>query len=150
MLIVYFVIDGYVNMICDCCVDLLEVFVEGIYRLVYKFGIGILDDESLIVLLFEMYELDICDQVNELIIVSLLVCVLYDEGGCNFEMMVLYDKFVVNLQLEDDEDDFLDDDWDWEDEDDDEDDWDEEDDNDDDVDFDKLIDFCWLVLKNLN
>ena len=147
MLVAHFSIHGHVNTVCDRCSDPLEVPVEGHYRLVYKFGTGVSDDENLIILPPETYELDVRNEINELITISLPARVLHEEGECNPEMMELYEKFVVNPEDEDDED--------WDDEDWDDEDWDddEEEDSDDDEPEngpDKPIDPRWSALKNLN
>ena len=159
MMIGEFTVEGSVNTTCDRCNDPLELPIKGAYRIVYKFGEEISDDENLIVLPDESYELDIAPQVYEFMCVSLPSRLLHKPGECNEEMMALYNQHIVNAGgPEGDEDD---EDWDEDDEDndrdDDEGDWedgdedDEEDeDPDDDDGSDRPIDPRWSVLKNLN
>jgi uncharacterized protein len=140
MLIGEFQIGGTVSASCDRCNDPLDVPVKGTFRLVYKFDNETSDDESLIVLHPDAYELDVRDNIYELITVSLPARLTHPMGECNEEMIELLKKY--SGQPESVEDDFDDDD-DWDDED-----WEEEDD--DDGDDDDPVDPRWSALKNLN
>lgn len=140
MLIGEFQIGGTVSASCDRCNDPLDVPVKGTYRLVYKFDNETSDDESLIVLHPDAYELDVRDNIYELITVSLPARLTHPMGECNEEMIELLKKY--SGQPESVEDDFDDDD-DWDDED-----WEEDDD--DDGDDDDPVDPRWSALKNLN
>jgi uncharacterized protein len=141
MLIGEFVISGAVFTDCDRCNDPIEVPVKGSYRVVFKFALEPSDDETLIVLHPDSYELDIRDNLYELITVSLPIRLVHAEGECNEEMIALLNKYTVQREESDDEDQ---DDWD------DDDDWnDEEDDDDGDDDFDPK-DPRWATLRNLN
>ncbi len=140
MLIGEFQIGGTVSASCDRCNDPLDVPVKGTFRLVYKFDNETSDDESLIVLHPDAYELDVRDNIYELITVSLPARLTHPMGECNEEMIELLKKY--SGQPESVEEDFDDDD-DWDDED-----WEEEDDDDDDDD--DLVDPRWSALKNLN
>ena len=138
MLIGEFQIGGTVSASCDRCNDPLDVPVKGTFRLVYKFDNETSDDESLIVLHPDAYELDVRDNIYELITVSLPARLTHPMGECNEEMIELLKKY--SGQPESVEDDFDDDD-DWDDED-----WEEEDDDGDD----DPVDPRWSALKNLN
>jgi uncharacterized protein len=140
MLIGEFQIGGTVSASCDRCNDPLDVPVKGTFRLVYKFDNETSDDESLIVLHPDAYELDVRDNIYELITVSLPARLTHPMGECNEEMIELLKKY--SGQPESVEEDFDDDD-DWDDED-----WEEEDDDDDDDD--DPVDPRWSALKNLN
>lgn len=139
MLIGEFQIGGTVSASCDRCNDPLDVPVKGTFRLVYKFDNETSDDESLIVLHPDAYELDVRDNIYELITVSLPARLTHPMGECNEEMIELLKKY--SGQPESVEDDFDDDD-DWDDED-----WEEEDDDDGD---DDPVDPRWSAIKNLN
>ena len=138
MLIGEFQIGGTVSASCDRCNDPLDVPVKGTFRLVYKFDNETSDDESLIVLHPDAYELDVRDNIYELITVSLPARLTHPMGECNEEMIELLKKY--SGQPESVEDDFDDDD-DWDDED-----WEEDDDDGDD----DPVDPRWSALKNLN
>jgi uncharacterized metal-binding protein YceD (DUF177 family) len=137
MLIGEFSVSGMVFTSCDRCNDPVEVPVNGAFRLIYKFGDEVSDDETLIVLPNDSYELDVRQNIYELITVSLPSRLVHPKGECNEEMLELLQKYSgrsEDLSDEEDEDD-------WEDEDED---WDDEDDDDD------PIDPRWSALKNLN
>ena len=139
MLIGEFSVRGMVFTSCDRCNDPVEVPVDGTFRLIYKFGDEVSDDETLIVLPNDSYELDVRQNIYELITVSLPTRLVHPKGECNEEMLDLLQKYSgrsEDLGEEDDEDE-----WDDEDED-----WDDEDDEDDD----DPIDPRWSALKNLN
>lgn len=141
MMIAEFAIEGSVFTDCDRCNDPMEVPVKGNYRVIFKFGLEPEDDETLIVLHPDSYEIDLRDSVYELTTVSLPSRMVHPKGECNEEMIELLSKY--SLQKEDSEED---DDWDEDDDFDDDDDWeDEEDDDDEDP-----IDPRWSGLKNLN
>ncbi len=145
MLIGEFQIGGTVSASCDRCNDPLDVPVKGSYRLVYKLDNDTSDNESLIVLHPDAYELDVRNNIYELITVSLPARLVHPKGKCNEEMIELIKKY--SGQPNDIEVDFNDDD-DWDDED-----WEEEEDEGDEGDEgddDDPVDPRWSALKNLN
>ena len=155
MLIGIFDVEGLVTTSCDRCTDPIEVDVEGEYQIVYKFGGDPSENEGLIVLEEQAFELDVKMNIYELIAVSLPVRTIHDKEDCNPEMIALLDKYLINSMDDDEDDDFDDDDDDFDDDDfdDDDDDDDSDDDNSDDDDDKKdngEIDPRWSILKNLN
>jgi len=142
MMIGEYTITGTVFTNCDRCNDPVELPIQGTYRVVYKFGDETSDDENLIILHPEAFELDVAAQLYEFMCVSLPARILHKPGECNEEMMALYDSYIVNPGEEEDDDDWDDEDGDWEDEDDDSDAPDD--------DPNKPIDPRWSALKNLN
>lgn len=152
MMIGTFTIDGKVETTCDVCTEPVTVPVKGEYRLIYKFDNEPSDDESLIVVYPEEFELNLRENILELITVSLPSRNIHPKGECNEEMITILNQYRVNSEDEEDyfdEDDFDDEDFD-DDESDDEEDNEEEDDDDDDPDDDSPIDPRWSALKNLN
>lgn len=147
MLLGIFQIDGLVTTSCDRCTDPIEVEIDGEYQIIYKFGGDATDDESLIVLDPEAYELDVQMNIYELITVSLPLRVVHSEGGCNPEMLELLDKYVINANDDEDDEDYFEDE---DDEDFDDDDDESDDDSEDEDDDNNDIDPRWSVLKNLN
>jgi uncharacterized metal-binding protein YceD (DUF177 family) len=137
MLIGEFSVSGSVFTSCDRCNDPVEVPVKGAFRLIYKFGDEQSDDESLIVLPNDTFELDFRQNIYELISVSLPARMVHAKGECNEEMIELLQKYSGR-----NEEDSEDHEGDWDDED--EEDWDDEDDDD------EPIDPRWSALKNLN
>ncbi len=141
MMIAEFSVEGTVTSTCDRCNDLLEIPVENHQRIVYKFGMEDSEDENLIVLHPESYEMNVSAPIYELLVLSLPLKKIHDVGTCNEEVMLLYNQLIVNAGEPDDWDE---DDEDWDDELDD--DFDDEEDDDDD----KPIDPRWNQLKKLN
>lgn len=156
MMIAVFTLTGTVHANCDRCNDPLELPIDGTYRVVYKFGDEPSDDENLIVLDPDAFELDVAPQLYEFMCVSLPTRILHAPGECNEEMMALYDTYIVNPgdpEEDDDEDWDEDDDYDPDNyrddpDDDEEDGFDDGDEPDDDPD--RPIDPRWSALKNLN
>lgn len=151
MMIGEFTVNGIVFTNCDRCNDPVELPISGSYRIVYKFGLEPSDDENLIVLHPEDFELNVSEQLYEFMCVSLPTRILHQPGGCNEEVMALYDTYIVNAHQPDEEEDdeWDDEDDDWEDDEDEE--WEDDDDDPDSPDDnDKPIDPRWSALKNLN
>jgi uncharacterized protein len=154
MMVAVYTLSGTVQANCDRCTDPIDLPIDGTYRIVYKFGEEPTDDENLVVLDPDAYELNVAPELYEFMCVSLPTRILHPPGECNEEMMELYKTYTINAGQpdEDDEDDDWDDDeeedWDADDEDDDFD--EEEDDEDPPNDDDKPIDPRWSALKNLN
>lgn len=151
MMIGNFSCKGEVSTTCDRCNDPLNVPVEGSFQLIFKLGSEESDDETLIVLPPESFELDIAPHIYELITVSLPIRMIHEEGECNEEMVEALNQYLLNPEDEED-DEWDDEDWDeaCDDEDfDDDENWGEEQ-GDDDSDPGGDIDPRWSVLKNLN
>lgn len=125
MMVCTYTILGELETICDRCMDPLSLKLNTTYQLIFKFGLEDSEDENLIVLHPDAYEVDMKDHIYELIIVSLPSKVVHPKGDCNEEMMSTMEKYTVNLHDEEEIDD--------EDDDDDEDD-----------------ESVWSILKNLN
>lgn len=153
MMIAEFSLSGTVTTPCDRCNDPMEVAIHGDYRIVYKFGTEVSEDENLVILHPESYELDVSAPIYELLVISLPARRIHPEGECNEEVMDLYNKYIVNANQPDEDDEWDEDDEDWDDQEDSDEDWEEEDgddDDSDDPDDDKPIDPRWSALKNLN
>lgn len=155
MMIALFHAEGTINTLCDRCNTPMDFEIDGGYKLIYKFGLEEEEDEMLVVLHPDSYQIDITNPIYELITTQLPLRVLHDEGECDEEMWELIQQHIVNPEDEedlDDEDcDDEDEEWDFDEDetdsdDDDDDDWEEEDEND----KDKPIDPRWAILKNLN
>ena len=159
MMIGEFQLEGSVETTCDRCNDTIEVPIEGEYRLVYKFDNEPSEDEALVIIYPEEYELHIKESLLEFMTVSLPIRTIHEPGECNEEMMRLLNEYVVNSLDDDDDDedfddeeyddDYDDEEYDDDDFDDDESDSDDDNDNDDEPD-DRPIDPRWGALSQLN
>lgn len=105
MMIGEYELSGKVNTTCDRCNDPVEVNIKGSYRLIYKFDTVPSNDETLIVLSPEAYELDIKESILEFITVSLPSRCVHKEGECNEEMLSLLNEYSAGQDWEADEDD---------------------------------------------
>lgn len=136
MMTAHFWAEGVVSTNCDRCDTPMELPISGEFKLIYKFGLEESEDESLIVLHPETFELDVREAIYELAIVSLPARMVHPVGECDEEMWKLIQQYTINSEEEEDDD--------WDDED-----WDDEDDEPGPDDFDPK-DPKWAVLRNLN
>lgn len=158
MMVGEFQLEGSVETSCDRCNDSIEVPIEGEFRLVYKFDNKESEDEALVIIYPEEYELHIKDTLLEFMTVLLPIRTIHPQGECNEEMMQLLNEYLITSLDEDEDDEDLDDeeyDDDYDDEEYDDDDFDDDldsdDDNDDDEpDDDRPIDPRWGALSQLN
>lgn len=108
MMIGDFSIEGNVEMECDRCTDPIDVAVNGNYQLIYKFDTKESEDETLVTVYPEDFEINIQDSILEFILVSLPSRVVHEEGKCNEEMLDLLSEYVMistEESVEDEEDD---------------------------------------------
>ena len=154
MMVGEFELEGRVKTACDRCNDSIEISIDGEFKLVYKFATEDEEDESIVVIYPEEFEINIKNSLLEFMNVLLPSRSIHKEGECNEEMLDYLNQYIVNpLDEDDDEDDFDDDEDD--DDDDDFDDFDEEveehqeEENDDDQPNDGPIDPRWEALRNL-
>lgn len=154
MMIALFHAEGTINTLCDRCNTPMDLEIDGGYKLIYKFGLEEEEDEMLVVLHPDSYQIDITNPIYELITTQLPLRVLHDEGECDEEMWELIQQHIVNPEdeedLEDEDWDDEDEEWDFDEDETDSDDDEEEEDLDDEDDNDKPIDPRWAILKNLN
>jgi len=106
MLIANFTVEGTVTTNCDRCDAPMELFIRGDLRIIYKFGHEESDDENLIVLHPESYEIDVTDPIYQMVILSLPPRKIHEPGECDEEMWKLIRKYSVNSDEEDDDDDW--------------------------------------------
>ncbi|NVK65264.1 MAG: DUF177 domain-containing protein [Flavobacteriales bacterium] len=146
MMVGEFQLDGVVKTPCGRCNDTMDVTIEGSFRLVYKFGTEDEEDESIVIVYPEEFEINIKHSILEFMTVLLPSRTVHEEGECNQEMLDYLEQYMVN-SIEDDEDDDFDDEYDDED-------FNEledegvEDENDADMN-DEDVDPRWAALKNL-
>jgi uncharacterized metal-binding protein YceD (DUF177 family) len=107
MLIGNFQLSGFVRTSCDRCNDPLKLEIEGEYQLVFKFDDKPSDDETLVIIYPDEFEIDLNSHILELISVSLPSKKVHDEGECNEEMIELLEEYTSGIpeeELEDEED----------------------------------------------
>lgn len=102
MLLASFQVDGTVELVCSRCNEQMDAEVEGELNLIYKFGVESIDDENLIVISPDSFEIDVKQPIYELITVSLPLRPIHEEGKCDEEMVNLIEKFQVKEKKEND------------------------------------------------
>ena len=162
MLIGDYTIRGTVKASCGRCNDPVDVDVEGEFQLVYKFDDKPSEDESLVIVYPEEYEIDVKESIHEFISVSIPSRTVHKEGECNEDVMKILSEYQVFTLNEDGsvKPDEEHDDWDSDEEEDDTtDNWESENELDEDTDQkedevqngdDDYIDPRWNALKGLN
>lgn len=95
MMIGNFSVKGTVETACDRCTEAVSVPVKGSYQLIYKFDDHPSDDESLIVVYPEEFELDVRDSIHEFITVSMPSRTVHKEGECDEEMMRILSEYAL-------------------------------------------------------
>lgn len=118
MLIGNFSIEGEIATTCDRCNDPIRIPISGNFELIFKFSNEQSDNETLIHLSQDAYELDTASHFYELMIVSMPTRVVHEAGFCNEEVVSTFDQYIINQVDEDNEGDWDDDDENWDDEDD--------------------------------
>lgn len=159
MMVGEFQLEGKVQTACGRCNDSIEIPIEGEFRLVYKFATEDEEDETLVVIFPEEFEINVKKSLLEFMNVLLPSRTVHDEGECNQEMLDYLNEYIVNPldEEEDDSDSYRDDDEEYEDADDEDQDLDDEDyddedngeEEDDEQPDNGPIDPRWAALKNL-
>jgi uncharacterized protein len=112
MLIANLEIDGFIFTDCDRCSEPLAQEIEGDLTLYYTFGEEESEDENLIVIAPESYQIDLTQPLYELISLSLPAKMVHEDGDCNEEMVELIDKYQQpSSDSKTDEDDDIDPRW---------------------------------------
>lgn len=111
MLIANLGIDGHIYTSCDRCTDDLIQQIDGEFTLYYTFGQEESEDENLIILPLESYQIDIAQPLYELISLSLPSKLVHDNAQCNEEMVALISKYQQTLKSEKDKDQEIDPRW---------------------------------------
>lgn len=132
MLLADFEVSGTVHVPCDRCNGEMQIPIEASYQLIYKFGLEQEDDESLVVLHPDEYEINVKDPLYELITVSLPTRSVHKEGECDEEMLEAIKAYTINADDAEEDDEWDDDD-----------DFDADEDDEDDED-------TWEILRKLN
>lgn len=110
MLILLFSIKGSVESECNLCTDPVDFEIDNTFQLIYKFGFEEMDDEAIIVIRPDSYQIDVTQPLYEFITVSLPPRIIHQEGDCNQEMIDSLNKYLTSKK-EDQKDDDVDPRW---------------------------------------
>lgn len=94
----HIVLEGYVVVACDRCLDDVEIDVEAERNLVVKYGAEYCDDDDEILIIPERDGvLDLRWMLYEEIALSLPLQRKHEEGECNGSMMQIYDNLIIEV-----------------------------------------------------
>ena len=83
MLIAHFWVEGTVESECDRCTAPLELEIQGDCRLIYKFGHGESDDENLVIMDPDEYQINVKMPIYDLITLYVPSRKIHPEGQCD-------------------------------------------------------------------
>lgn len=95
MLSSVFALSGAVTSDCYRCNSSLKAEITNDFRLVFKFGQDVSDNEELIVLAPEEYQIDFSPYFYEFAHLSLPKRIVHPDGECDEEMQGLMEKYLV-------------------------------------------------------
>ena len=90
-----FQINGMVEVMCDRCTDNYNQDVNATNKLVYKFSNEEMDDENIIVVFPNEFQIDVSHSIYEFIITALPSKKLHPNQACNEEMLKIMDKYLL-------------------------------------------------------
>ncbi|MBM3451542.1 MAG: DUF177 domain-containing protein [Bacteroidetes bacterium] len=100
MLILFFHIEGVIESECNLCADSVDFEIKNSFKLIYKFGIEEIDDEAIVVIHPDSYQIDVTQPIYEFITVSLPARIIHKDGMCNKEMIESLNKYIFSKKAE--------------------------------------------------
>lgn len=106
MMIANFECFGHVEQICSRCNESALVEIDADLAVIYKFGHEEeeTNDDNLLIVNYDAYELDVSQQVYEMISLALPIRPMHEEGECNEEMVKLIEKYQIKEEKKDEDD----------------------------------------------
>ncbi|MFM7758471.1 MAG: YceD family protein [Crocinitomicaceae bacterium] len=106
MMIANFECFGHVEQICSRCNESALVEIDSDLAVIYKFGHEEeeTNDDNLLIVNYDAYELDVSQQVYEMISLALPIRPMHEEGECDEEMVKLIEKYQVKEEKKDEDD----------------------------------------------
>ena len=95
MLIGDFIINGKVETNCSRCNGSMITEVNGEYQLIFKFDTKPSDNESLVTIFPEEFEIDMTEHILEFISVSVPYRPIHDENECDEETMNILSEYIL-------------------------------------------------------
>jgi uncharacterized metal-binding protein YceD (DUF177 family) len=103
--------EGFIWSACDLCTEPLKVDLKEDHKIIFKFGDSESEDENLIMVNSNEFELYLAPLFYELITVSLPNKNVHEDGECNENMLDLLDKYSGSEEAEDEGSDEIDPRW---------------------------------------
>jgi uncharacterized protein len=106
MMIANFECFGHVEQICSRCNESALVEIDSDLAVIYKFGHEEeeTNDDNLLIVNYDAYELDVSQQVYEMISLALPTRPMHEDGECDEEMVKLIEKYQVKEEKKDEDD----------------------------------------------
>lgn len=101
MMVLDFSIKGQVEVMCDRCTDLFYIDVETEDQIIYKFGDEEYDDEKVITVYPNEFDIDITHPIYEFCMLALPSKRIHPEGECNTDMMEAMNDYLLVEEYED-------------------------------------------------
>lgn len=102
MLILDFAIEGFVNVMCDRCLDNFDMDISTNQRLFIKFGEETREEtDQVIVFSSNEYEIDVSQYIYEYIVLSLPHKRIHPEGECDPEVIKKLNELKINKEDKD-------------------------------------------------
>ena len=103
MLVLKFIFSGTITVLCDRCLDPVDVDVEGEEKLIVKFGNEEYDQsDEILILPNHEYELNVGQYIYEFINISLPQKRIHFEGLCNQKVIGELDKIEQKDEINED------------------------------------------------
>ena len=96
MMLAFFSAIGDVQQACCRCNDLVEVNVNTELSIIYKLGTEESEDENLVVLHPDSYEIDVYQPIYEMLVMALSSNPTHEEGFCNQEMITILNAYMLD------------------------------------------------------
>ena len=103
MLVASFEVKGVVSVACARCNEEMSQKIKGDLTVYYVFGDEESEDENLIVIPRESYEIDVQQSIYEMITLALPLRAAHKKNECNEEMVQLIQKYMSNQDSKDEE-----------------------------------------------
>jgi len=100
MLVGNFALHGVVETACARCTEPMNVAIDEQFQLIYKFDDQPSDDESLVIVYPEEFEIDVKANIVEFISVSLPSRSVHTDGECNEEIIDILSEYQVYSRAE--------------------------------------------------
>jgi uncharacterized metal-binding protein YceD (DUF177 family) len=104
MLVASFEVKGVVSMPCARCNEEMSQKIKGDLTVYYVLGDEESEDENLIVIPRESYEIDVQQSIYEMIMLALPARSAHKKNECNEEMVQLLEKYMSQQESKDKED----------------------------------------------
>jgi uncharacterized protein len=101
MMLGKFHFQGFVIAPCDLCTEDVKVLLKEEFDVIYKFGEEESEDENLIMIASNEFEIDIAPLCAEFIAIMMPNKIIHPNNGCDEEMLALLNKYSAGSSTDD-------------------------------------------------